>query len=106
MQNYIDNLREFGDVPEGGYVDIEFLKIENPEVATRIEPGCAACTEVFDQPDKTIVRFKASDIAPQVREAGHNRQGVDRFVTMTYQNGTEDILYFTGYIVPKDGNSI
>jgi hypothetical protein len=101
MQHFQELIKTIGDVYEGSYTDIQYLKTPDAPATTFLDPDCAACTQLFDLQDKVIVRFHAGEIPKQVFEAGMDKQPVNRGASVTFIDGTKARLVFTGNIIRK-----
>lgn len=95
--------KEIGDVQEGQVIDIAYEMNLGDRIVSELSPDCGACTTMFNLNDKIIIRFVATDINPEVFVDGLTKEPVERGCSVRFTDGTSERLYFSGFIVPKNG---
>lgn len=104
MPNFIENHKRLTvNLREGEHIDVEFAKNPDADHVTAFHPGCAACTVLYDFPDKMIFRYTAEEIPPQVYEAGMNQMSFTKSAEVTFLSGAKEDIYVSGIVIPKNG---
>lgn len=85
-----------GNIKEGSINKFTYLLI-NPKKISRVSPGCSGCTKVKLENNVLKVTYKASRIPVHIRKS-QNFQYVTKYITVFYEDNTNDILKFRAKI--------
>ena len=84
-----------GILKENSSYKFEFESIEKLDILSA-KPGCGNCTFLKEYEDNKLkVTYKSNGISYHL---GKNEQPVNKTITITYQDGTTEVLSFSGII--------
>lgn len=84
-----------GTLKENKSYSFEFESIEKLDIAST-KPGCGNCTSLQGYRDNKLkVTYKSNGIPYHL---GKSEQPVNKTITITYQDGTTEVLSFSGII--------
>ncbi len=102
MSNFVDTVKDIGDVAENSSHDIFYeLLPEHSGKIKSVQVDCAKCTESFYNSNKVVLRYRSYTIQPQVLEQGLTKQPIDRGATVYFLDGTNEYLQFIGHIAKE-----
>lgn len=99
--NWAEQIINLGKVKENSKISFNFVATKNLEIV-RIKPGCGTCTFVkkLNKDLQLPVIYKPGSIPIRLRNAnGGNGLPVRKTITITYSDGTEDVLTFTATVI-------